>query len=117
MFNNNSKKILVSDRELLGSIRLDSGSSSNVAGLQWWNNYLNNLAPSLNKTVLAQQSNGKQLRLGGGEVLTSKKVVTFPGKLSNRNIMFTSHIIDSKIPMLWTRTDMANAGVVLHMSG
>ena len=67
--------------------------------------------------VIVQPEMDKRFWFKGGEVLRSKKVVKFPGRLANRKIMFTSHIVDSEIPMLWSRTGMVNAGVVLHMSG
>ena len=87
-----------------------------MAGLGWWSNYLNNLPPSMKKEVIVQPSKGKQFLFGGGEVLTSKKVVKFPGRLANRKVMFTSHIVNSKIPMLWSKTGMSNTRVLLHMN-
>ena len=39
------------NKEMLGSLLLDSGCLSNVAGLQWWNSYLHNLSPNMKKTV------------------------------------------------------------------
>ena len=66
--------------------------------------------------VFVQPGNCKRFQFGGGEALASKNVVTFPGRLADKNITFTSHIVDSDIPMLWSRTAMANAGVVLHLA-
>ena len=112
-----SQTIVLPDKELFGFLLLDSGSSSNVAGLQWRNDYFNNLTLNMKKTVLVQPSNNKRFWFKGGEVLTSMKIVTLPGKLSSKNIMLTSHIVDSKIPMLLSRTDTTNTGVVLHLTG
>ena len=53
----------------------------------------------------------------GSEVLPARKLVKFPGRLANRNIMFMSHIVNSDIPMLWSRAGMEKAGVVLDMNG
>ena len=113
---NKSIIIVTPDKESLGSLLLVSGCSSNVAGLGWWNDYLNNLPTHMKKEVIVQLGNEKRFRLGGGIVLISKKVVKFPGMLINRKTTFTSHIVDSKIPMLWSRMGMTKAGVILHIS-
>ena len=101
VINNKNDTIMTSDKESFGSLLMDSGCLSNVAGLGWWSIYLNNLPPDMKMEVNVQPSNGKRFRLGGGEVLTSKKVVKFPGILVNRKTTFTSHIVDREIPMLW----------------
>ena len=55
VINNKSETIVTSDKESLGSLQMDSGCSSNVAGLGWWSNYLNNLPPQSRRSAHIQE--------------------------------------------------------------
>ena len=55
--------------------------------------------------------NNNKYRFGGSEVLPAFRKGTFPGRLANQ-----THIVNSDIPMLWSRQGMMRAGVVLDMS-
>ena len=74
----NSLSTVLPNKELFVILLLDSGSSSNMARLHWWNDYFSNLTPNMKKMVLVQPSNNKRFRFKGGEVL--HKSGNFPRK-------------------------------------
>ena len=116
LYTGSMKKITGLGGEMLGSLLLDCGCSSNVAGEGWWNSYQASLAPELKKKVQMFPSGDKKFRFGGGEVLTSIKLVKFPGRLAGKDVMFSSHVVRSNIPLLWSRPAMARAGTVLDLT-
>ena len=73
------------------------------------------MVPELKKKVQVFPSGGKKFRFGGGKVLPSIKLVKFPGRLAGRDVMFSSHVVQSNIPLLWSRPAMARAGTVLDL--
>ena len=103
-------------RETLGCLVLDSGCSKNVAGEGWWNSYKAGLPKNLRDKVKERRSGGKRFRLGGDEVLTSTKVVKFPATIAGRLVSMESHIIKSRIPLLWSRPSMKKAGTVIDLN-
>ena len=115
LYTGSRKKITGLGGETLGSLLLDCGCSSNVAGEGWWNSYQASLSPELKRKVQVYPSGGKKFRFGGGEVLTSTKLVKFPGRLAGKDVMFSSHVVQSNIPLLWSRPAMARAGTVLDL--
>ena len=116
LYTGSMKKITGLGGEMLGSLLLDCGCSSNVAGEGWWNSYQASLAPELKKKVQMFPSGDKKFRFGGGEVLTSIKLVKFPGRLAGKDVMFSSHVVRSNFPLLWSRPAMARAGTVLDLT-
>ena len=116
LYTGSRKKITGLGGEMLGSLLLDCGCSSNVAGEGWWKSYQASLAPELKKKVQMFPSGDKKFRFGGGEVLTSIKLVKFPGRLAGKDVMFSSHVVRSNIPLLWSRPAMARAGTVLDLT-
>ena len=107
LFTNNKQRIRELDNKTLSSILLHCGCSSNVAGVGWWNSYLDTLPLNMKIKVKVSPSEGKRFGFRGEEVLPARRLVKFPSRLANMNIMFTSHIVNSDIPMLWSRTGMA----------
>ena len=61
-------------------------------------------------------NDNKKFRFISGEVLPAIRKVTFPGRLANQTVMFSAHIVDRDIPILWSRPGMTRAGVVLNMN-
>ena len=39
----------------------------------------------------------------------------FPAELAGKEVVFKSHVVNSSIPLLWSRPSMAKAGVVLDL--
>ena len=117
LFTSNKQRITELGGETLGCLLLDCGCSSNVAGEGWWRSYQASLPAELQKKVKVLPSLGKKFRFGGGEVLPSTKLVKFPGRLAGKDVMFMSHVVDSNIPLLWSRPAMARAGTILDLPG
>ena len=117
LYTGNRQSITELGGETLGCLLLDCGCSSNVAGEGWWRSYKASLPAELQKKVQVLPSLGKKFRFGGGKVLPSTKLVKFPGKLAGQDVMFISHVVDSNIPLLWSRPAMARAGTLLDLPG
>ena len=103
--------------ETLGCALLDCGCTSNVCGELWLKSYLASLSEEEKGKVVEEESKGKRFRFGGGEVLASLKQVTFPAVLAGKGVMIKSHVVRSKIPLLWSKPSMARAGVLLDLPG
>ena len=101
--------------ETLGCLLLDCGCSKNVAGEGWWNSYKASLPKCWHDQVKESKSDGRRFRFGGDEVLTSTKVVRFPAMIAGRLVTIESHIVKSRIPLLWSRPSMKRAGTVLDL--
>ena len=50
-------------------------------------------------------------------VVLSIKQVRFPAVLAGKAVMIQTHVVKSSIPLLWSRTSMAKAGVLLDLPG
>ena len=84
-------------------------------GKSWWESYKACLsAENLNK-VVEEDPGTKKFRFGGGEVLKSLRLVTFPANLVGKKVLFKSHVVSSNIPLLWSRPSMAKAGTILDL--
>ena len=101
--------------ETLGCLLLDCGCSKNVAGEGWWNSYKASLPKCWQDQVKESKSDGRRFRFGGDKVLTSTKVVRFPAMIAGRLVTIESHIVKSRIPLLWSRPSMKKAGTVLDL--
>ena len=115
LYTGNKLKIANLSSESLGCILLDCGCTSNVMGKSWWESYKACLsAENLNK-VVEEDPGTKKFRFGGGEVLKSLRLVTFPANLVGKKVLFKSHVVSSNIPLLWSRPSMAKAGTILDL--
>ena len=103
--------------ETLGCALLDCGCTSNVCGELWLKSYLASLSEKEKEKVVEEGSKGKRFKFGGGEVLASLKQVTFPAVLAGKCVMIKSHVVKSKIPLLWSKPSMTKAGVLLDLPG
>ena len=101
--------------ETLGCLLLDCGCSKNVAGEGWWNSYKASLPKCWQDQVKESKSDGRRFRFGDDKVLTSTKVVRFPAMIAGRLVTIESHIVKSRIPLLWSRPSMKRAGTVLDL--
>ena len=115
LYTSNKEKIKNLNSESLGSILLDCGCTSNVMGLAWWESFQACLSQENKSKVKIEDPAGKKFRFGGGEVLPSLKLVTFPANLVGKKVFFRSHVVTSNIPLLWSRPSMAKAGTLLDL--
>ena len=111
----NKEKITSLGSECLGDALLDCGCTSNVMGEGWWKGYRAGLSQEHKDKVTVFNPAGKKFRFGGGRVLPSISLVVFPARLAGKDVMFKSHVVNSDIPLLWSRPSMAKAGVVLDL--
>ena len=109
-----AKKIASLGSETLGCALLDSGCTSNVCGEAWWNSYYDSLGEQNKKRVKVMDGEKKRFRFGG-EVLPATKKVKFPGRLAGEKVFFTCYVVNSSIPMLWSKPSMVKAQVVMDL--
>ena len=110
-----AKKIASLGSETLGCALLDSGCTTNVCGEAWWNSYYDSLGEQNKKRVKVMDGEKKRFRFGGGEVLPATKKVKFPGRLAGEKVFFTCYVVNSSIPMLWSKPSMVKAQVVMDL--
>ena len=48
-------------------------------------------------------------------MLSSTKLVKFPSRLASRDMKFMSHVVNSNIPLLWSRPAMVQANTLLNL--
>jgi hypothetical protein len=91
-------------------ILLDTGCTSTVCGKAWLDCYLDSLPDNLRKRVRASDSK-TVFRFGGGECLSSLGKYEIPVLIHNHAMRITTEVVDSAIPLLWSKSDMKDAGV------
>ena len=67
------------------------------------------------KKVETKSDVGRKFRLSGGEILKAIKKVKFLENLAGKSVSFASYVVDSKIPLLWSKPSMAKAGVIINL--
>ena len=114
---NNKEKICSLGAETIGCVLLDCGSTANVCGKVWADSYMAALSMEDKKLVeeSVMRSDMKRLRFGGDEVLDSVKMMKIPAIVGGKKIMIKTHVVLSKIPLLWSRPGMKKAGLVLDL--
>ena len=88
---------------------LDTGYTKNICGQTWWRDFHESLSAEDRNRVRMEDGGGKKFRFGGGEVLMATKQVKFPVKLAGREVMMSSHVVNSPIPLLWSKPSMIKA--------
>ena len=111
----NKKEICSLGSETLNSLIIDCGCTSNVCGQEWMDGYIGALSNADKALVKEEKGSGKRFRFGGDEVLTPLKMITFPAMLGGRRVNIKTHVVSSKIPLLWSKAAMKKAGVVLDL--
>ena len=101
--------------ETLNCLLLDCGCSRNVMGESWWQCFKASLPTSLKEKVKESRGDGRRFRFGGDEVLPSIKLIKFPAIIAGKLVSVESHVVKSRIPLLWSRPSMKKAGTVLDL--
>lgn len=92
----------------------DSACTSTVCGRGWLDCYIDSL--SLDAQKLVKRSPSKTLfRFGGGECLESASMYELPVTLLGRKMFIQTDVVDSPVPLLWSKKDMKAAGVKLDL--
>jgi hypothetical protein len=93
---------------------LDSACSSTVCGEDWLDDYLCSLEPTDREKVKKTPS-AKVYKFGGGERLRSQGTFSIPAVLAGKQIMLTTDVVQSDIPLLLSKAAMKKAGVKLDL--
>lgn len=101
--------------ETLNCLLLDCGCSKNVMGESWWRCFKASLPKSMKEKVKESKGDGRRFRFGGDEVLPSIMLVKFPATIAGKLVSVESHVVKSRIPLLWSRPSMKKAGTVLDL--
>ena len=114
---NNKEKICSLGAETIGCVLLDCGSTANVCGKAWADSYVAALSVEDKKLVEESvlKADVKRFRFGGDEVLDSVKMMKIPAMIGGKKIMMKTHVVLSKIPLLWSRPGMKKAGLMLDL--
>lgn len=100
--------------EVRNHLILDSACSSSVCGQAWFDCFLDSLNDTDRGTVKQEHSN-TWFTFGGDECLCSKFRYTIPVTLANKAVFIQTDVVDSSIPLLWSRKAMKAAGVKLDI--
>ena len=93
---------------------LDSGCSSTVAGEQWIACYLDSFTPDELAEVKREPSD-TVFKFGGGEQIKSSEKLTLPCWSAGVKCLIQIDIVNSKIPLLLTKTAMKKTEMELDL--
>lgn len=93
---------------------LDSACSSTVCGRAWLDCYIDSLSPEQQKQVKRSPSK-TWFAFGGGECLQSTSLYEIPAILLGKSMCIQTDVVDSPIPLLWSKKDMKEAGVKIDL--
>ena len=110
----NEEEVALLGIEASNSALLDCGCTSDVCGVDWMYSLLDCLNESSRKKVIVSPGT-KTYRFGGGEVLKSKSVVTFPCIIAEHEYTLTCDVVDSKIPLLLSLNTMKKMEILLDL--
>ena len=99
--------------ETWSSAVLECGASKTVCGKEWFNQYLTNLSLNEQRKVTSTSSN-HVYRFGDGRKITAIENVTFPANIGGENINIQTDVLDSDIPLLFSRSSMKKAGMKIN---
>ena len=103
-------------RETAGCAILDSACASNVAGEEWFKDYVDNHLSDVEKRRIQRRPGGRLFRFGGGPVLKSVQEVDIPISIGEVQLMLTIDIVQSGVPLLLSKKQMKEYGMVLDLS-
>ena len=101
-------------RETIGCVVLDTGCNINVCGLNWLEEYLEMIDETDRRSVVEQNSN-KYFRFGDGKSVKARKRVKLPGYLGKERVIIETEVIESDIPLLFSKSFMKKLGMVIDL--
>ena len=102
-------------KEYLNSAALDTGCTSNVAGLKWMEFYLKELPFELKKQVKGPHPSKRSFSFGNNCIKVAKERYVIPAKIADKIIMIGVDVVDSDIPLLICRKEMKKWNMVLNV--
>ena len=100
--------------ECINNAVLDTGCTSSVCGIVWFDIFMNSLSESLRKEVITNDSN-TVIVFGSMQRQKAIMKATFPVMIANKKCTITSDVIDGELPLLLSKSAMKKAGVVLNI--
>lgn len=115
LFNSNepSKKLQSLVAESLGFAVLDTGCSSTVCGMEWFDNYISNLS-NYDQSKIEEYPSVSSFTFGDGTVVKSEKKVVIPCYIGGIRSTITTDIVECNIPLLLSKQSMKKANMQLH---
>ena len=101
--------------EALNCAALDTCCTCTVAGTKWLNIFMDALPDNMKSMVKGPFQGGKTFLFGNEGRLKSKSLYEIPIKVAGMIRMIQVDIIDSDIPLLLSKDEMKNLGMVLDM--
>ena len=101
--------------ETLGCMVLDSGTTSAVSGLNWYNCFLDTLPDSV-RNNLKVTKRSKVFKFCSGNKLASVKRVVLPCIVAGFCVDINADIVDADIPLLLSKSTMKKAKVNLNFN-
>ena len=96
--------------ETLGRMVLDSGTTSTVSGLNWYNCFLDTLPDSVRNNLKVTKGS-KVFKFGSGNKLASVKRVVLLCIVAGFRVDINTDIVDADIPLLLSKSAMKKAKV------
>ena len=102
--------------ETTGCAILDSACASNVAGENWYLDYINNYLSIKQKNSIIIKKGIKQFRFGDGPIIKSIKQVELPVCVGGKELRLVVDIVNAHIPFLMSKNQMKELGMILDLS-
>ena len=107
---NDKNELVLLLHETWNSAILDSACSSDVSGKKWIDELMMKL--NLKEEQVSRGSSVKVFNFGGGEKLDSLGSVKFPCVIAGKEVMITTDVVDSNIPLLLSIRTMKEFGMI-----
>ena len=99
--------------ESASSAILDSGASGNVAGLVWFESYVDGLSNEEQEKVKYFDS-FKTFKFGSGMVYQSQFRAEIPAYIGNKRVLISTDVVDTTVPLLLSKEAMKKAGTKIN---
>ena len=95
-----------------GCAVLDSGCSTTVCGVEWYEEYINQLS-DFDKSKIVFNETSSTFTFGDGVTIKSCKQVTLPCYLGGKRSTITTDVVDCEIPLLLSKRSMKNVKMII----
>ena len=100
--------------EGIGCAVLDTACTSTVCGKRWLDSFIQSLSDA-EKPKVKQGESRRNFKFGGGAILPSLMECTVPAQLGDRDVLITTDVVDSDIPLLLSLKSLKRAEVKLDL--
>ena len=91
---------------------IDSGASSTVCGLNWYNCYVDSLTEE-NKRRIKMERSDTLFKFGDGEKIKSLRKVYIPIKIGEKDVMLQTDVVNTEIPLFLSKQAMKRGNAVI----